>query len=362
MTLLLLFLLAAGASLPFLLSLAALLRPDVGSEYRLVALLLAGLGVTNAYLALLYLGHEEGRGMLLTLQPLVIYGLGPCLWLLARSFLQAGFQPRAIHLLHFLPALLVSAGFAVVLGTGQVADTQVPQPDSPLFLPFAGGFVFAIAWVLYLLRFIWRLYCEDAEEGPARQTRRAFLQFMAGGLGILVVSLAGILAASRFSPLPPVLLTTLLLMALFVIHARRPELFQAVREAIEEARYRRCQLNDSLADEIGRRLETQMTGQHLYRQNDLTLAGLAATVGVTPHQLSEYLNQHRGLGFARFVARYRVEEAQDLLVKHPSRPVLDIAMAAGFSSKSTFNTVFAEHAGMTPSAWRRSKKSATSDV
>ncbi|MFZ5724683.1 MAG: helix-turn-helix domain-containing protein [Pseudomonadota bacterium] len=359
--LLLLFILATGTSLPFMLCLAALLRRDTGSEYRLAAMLAAGLGITNSYLSLIWLEREQGRALLLALQPLVIYGLGPCIWLLIRSFLQAGFVPRRQHLLHFLPALLVTAGFAVVLARGQVTQTLVPQAGSPLFLPFVGGFLLAIAYVLYTLRFLWRLYREDSEtpagESAAQSLRRAFLLFCAGGLIVLLVSLAGILAAARFSPLPPVVLTTLLLVVLFGVYSRNPALFQAIREAIEEARYRRCLLTDSLAGEIGQRLDALMTQQHLYRQSDLSLPALAVAVGVSPHQLSEYLNQHRGLGFARYVARYRVAAAQELLLKHPSRPVLDIALEAGFSSKSTFNTAFAEQAGMTPSAWRRSRKS-----
>ncbi|HEX6592461.1 MAG TPA: hypothetical protein VF050_10720, partial [Moraxellaceae bacterium] len=93
LNLLLMLLLATGASLPFLLSLAALLHRDGGMEYRLGAVLLVGLGITNGYLALLHLGHVEGRSVLFALQPLVIYGAGPCVWLLLRTLLEVGFQP-----------------------------------------------------------------------------------------------------------------------------------------------------------------------------------------------------------------------------------------------------------------------------
>lgn len=354
--LLLMFFIATGASLPVLLCAAALLRRDTGTEYRLAALLLAGMGITNGYLALLHLGHVQGQAVLLVLQPLVIYGIGPCIWLLSQTLLKAGFVLRGRHGLHFLPGVVVALGFALALASGRVTDTWVPRPGSLLFLPFAGGFVVAIAYVLYVLRYLWQLYRADTEASEAQQLRRAFLSLSAGGLVVLLVSLAGLLASARFSPLPPILLTTLLLLGLFVVYCRHPSLFQALREAIEEASYRRTLLTDSVAGEIGERLDALMA-EHLYRDSELTLPALAEAVGVSTHQLSEYLNHHRGLGFARFISRLRVADTQDRLLKQPSRPVLEIALEAGFSSKSTFNAAFAEQVGMTPSAWRRSKKS-----
>lgn len=353
---------ATGASLPFLLALAALLLRDVGPEYRLGALLLLGLGITNSYLALLQLEHEQGRAVLLTVQPLVIYSIGPCVWLLVRSLLEADFTLTRRQLWHFGPALVVMAGFALFLATGRVTETTVPRAGSPLFLPFVGGFVLAILYLLRVLQYLRARYCEDRQASEEQAMRRTFILLTGGGLLVLAVSLAGLLVSARFSPLPPIVLTTLLLLTLFVIFCRNPYLFRVLREAIEEAPYRRCQLTASVADEIGARLQQLMETEERYRDSTLSLPSLAEAVGVTPHQLSEYLNQNRGLGFARFVSRYRVTATQDMLLKQPSKAVLDIALEAGFSSKSTFNSAFAEQVGMTPSAWRRSQKSASSST
>ncbi len=360
--LLLMQLMATGASLPFLLALAALLLRDAGPEYRLGAVLLVGLGITNSYLALLQLDHGQGRAVLLTLQPLVIYSIGPCVWLLVRSLLEAGFTVARSHLWHFGPALVVMTGFALFLITGRVTETTVPRAGSPLFLPFVTGFVVAIFYLLRVLQYLWARYCEDQEASEGQAMRRTFLLLTGGGLLVLAVSLVGLLASARFSPLPPILLTTALLLTLFVIFCRNPYLFRVLREAIEEAPYRRCQLTESVADEIGARLQQLMEIEGRYRDSSLSLPSLAEAVGVTPHQLSEYLNQRRGLGFARFLSSYRVAATQEMLLRQPSRAVLDIALEAGFSSKSTFNSAFAEQVGMTPSAWRRSQKSLASNA
>jgi AraC-like DNA-binding protein len=54
------------------------------------------------------------------------------------------------------------------------------------------------------------------------------------------------------------------------------------------------------------------------------------------------------------IKQQRIESAKAALAAYPDKTVLDIALAAGFNSKSTFNTAFRQHAGMTPTQFRRS--------
>jgi AraC-like DNA-binding protein len=92
----------------------------------------------------------------------------------------------------------------------------------------------------------------------------------------------------------------------------------------------------------------------LFLESDLTLAELARAVEASPHQVSQVLNQHRGVNFYDYVNRRRVEEVQRCLADpaYGGQTVLDIGLAAGFSSKSTFNAVFKRETGMTPQAYR----------
>ena len=71
--------------------------------------------------------------------------------------------------------------------------------------------------------------------------------------------------------------------------------------------------------------------------------------------LSRILNQHFGKNFFEFINGYRVEEAKRLL-RDPDQQtasMLDILAAAGFTSKSTFNSIFKKHLGQTPSQYRQ---------
>ena len=100
-------------------------------------------------------------------------------------------------------------------------------------------------------------------------------------------------------------------------------------------------------------IRQQIEQDALYRNSELTLAKLAESTGISTHQLSEVLNQHAGKNFNHFVNAYRVEEVCQRLQSSNSGKVLDIALDAGFSSKSTFNTIFKKFTGVTPTQYRQ---------
>jgi AraC-like DNA-binding protein len=92
-----------------------------------------------------------------------------------------------------------------------------------------------------------------------------------------------------------------------------------------------------------------------YTDGDLTLQKLARKLLISPHHLSQTLNERLRQNFFDFVNSYRIEEAKRRLVdpakKHYS--ILGIAEEVGFNSKSAFNVAFKKHANMTPSEFRK---------
>jgi AraC-like DNA-binding protein len=87
---------------------------------------------------------------------------------------------------------------------------------------------------------------------------------------------------------------------------------------------------------------------------DLSLSTLADQVGISDKTLSALFNETMGTTYTAYVNGLRVEEAKRRLVD-PAQAhlsVLAVGLDAGFPSKSTFNRVFKESAGQTPSAFR----------
>lgn len=124
----------------------------------------------------------------------------------------------------------------------------------------------------------------------------------------------------------------------------------------ERRRYERSGLTAREASELKAALVAAMERECLYRDSELTLADLADRLDTTPHKLSEVLNSELEQTFYDFVNGYRVRDVQRRIADESSRnlKILALAMDAGFASKSTFNAVFRQHTGHTPSSYRRS--------
>ena len=76
------------------------------------------------------------------------------------------------------------------------------------------------------------------------------------------------------------------------------------------------------------------------------------------HLLSQVINEQLGVNFFNFVNQYRVEEFKERLADPSNRnfSLLGIAFDSGFNSKSTFNRIFRNTTGLTPSRYRESLK------
>ncbi|MCD9033697.1 AraC family transcriptional regulator [Luteimonas sp. Y-2-2-4F] len=111
---------------------------------------------------------------------------------------------------------------------------------------------------------------------------------------------------------------------------------------------------DPRVPEVRARLARLMAEQQLYREPALTVAQLARRSGYPEYLVSAVINRCLGGNFWEYINRLRIEAVcAHLADAADRRPVLDIAYACGFTSKSTFNGAFKRLLGETPSAYRR---------
>jgi AraC-like DNA-binding protein len=102
------------------------------------------------------------------------------------------------------------------------------------------------------------------------------------------------------------------------------------------------------------RERTRLSGW--WREQDLTLAGLARRLGTNTGYLSRAVNDGLGVNFNEMINRMRAEEVARRLDAGDETPLIHIAEEAGFSSKATFNRVFRTVYGVSPSLWRRASQ------
>ena len=140
----------------------------------------------------------------------------------------------------------------------------------------------------------------------------------------------------------------------YLIGRLYPTYFQNLQIATEKTmqRYARTLLSGADLELVQSRLNQAMEISCIYRDEELTLSSLADELELSPHQLSEYLNNNLGKSFSKFVNEFRTKEACTLLLQKPYRSILDIGFEVGFRSKTSFHRVFMQNTGLTPSEFR----------
>ena len=93
-----------------------------------------------------------------------------------------------------------------------------------------------------------------------------------------------------------------------------------------------------------------------YKSFDASLATLAKHVKGTTHQVSQVINDSKGMTFAELVAFHRIKDAKKMLVAktHSHLSIEGIATEVGYASKAAFNKAFKNFTDQSPSEFRTS--------
>lgn len=129
---------------------------------------------------------------------------------------------------------------------------------------------------------------------------------------------------------------------------------ESIDESVENEKYRYSALSPEMSANLYTELTNKMVDNKLYANNDLSLPKLAEEIGVSVNYLSQVINQQSGQNFFDFINRYRVEEVQKHIQNKPEITMLDLALDAGFNSKSAFYAAFRKYTGLTPSQYKKS--------
>lgn len=89
-------------------------------------------------------------------------------------------------------------------------------------------------------------------------------------------------------------------------------------------------------------------------KNDISVESLAKTVGISQKYCSNVISTRLGQNFREYINTLRMFEAIKLL-RSTEHPITYIALEVGYKNQSTFNRVFLERYGVTPSEYRKTK-------
>ncbi len=129
---------------------------------------------------------------------------------------------------------------------------------------------------------------------------------------------------------------------------KKPEYFQHSRK------YQHSILQKSDKETYRQRLTEILENEKIYLDPSLSLMSVARKLDIAPCYVSQIINESFRQNFRDFINRYRIEESKRLLAQQNQHlNILGIAHDAGFNSKSSFNTAFKKHTGITPKEFRR---------
>lgn len=342
-------------------------------------LLLRTAGVAIGAVLLLVSARSGGRGLVLLVACAVSYlicsaPIQPCcdsawtlpvllgalafpfaFWRLARVTLQddASIPPAAW------------AGLAVMVASGVMAAGRYLHLPPEWCVTAAGvnkaaGFAF-IGSALFAG---WRTWDGDLVE-PRRRLRWVLVGYV-GAYGV-VVMVAELWFFNERAPAwldllnAAAITATLLAILLYLVQPRAAALETLFAPPAPPAGPGERLPRESADEPVLLRLRELMETQHLYREPDLSVGMLAARAGVPEYVLRRLIHERLGhRNFAAYVNDYRLREVAARL-RDPQwarRPILTLALEAGFGSIGPFNRAFRERHGVTPTAWRTSQPEA----
>jgi len=280
------------------------------------------------------------------------------LWLAARALFDDRFAWRWLPLA--AGAGMVALGLAANAPRLErfLADGTDPGPGAltPVHAAAMGAFVAAAVWEVL------RSWRDDLVE-PRRAARR----WVALGIGVYAAVALAVELAVRDRPVGPVLPALHVLgigivaVALALLVARRsldailgwpPTPVADVPEAEGTTSAAPVAQPAPPASPALMRLRQAMSEQHAYRREGLTVAAMAAYLGLGEAALRSLINQELGYrNFNDFLHHHRLEEAAARLTAE-DLPILTIALECGYGSIGPFNRAFRQRYGMTPTAYR----------
>jgi len=107
--------------------------------------------------------------------------------------------------------------------------------------------------------------------------------------------------------------------------------------------------------DLALRIEKLMELDKIYHETGYSRTDLARELGESETVISKVVNLHFEKSFPQLVSEHRVEDAKRLL-DQTDAPVKTVAEEVGFNSLASFNRVFKELSGISPSAYRKEQK------
>ncbi len=289
-----------------------------------------------------------------------VYLLGPVMLFITKQSLMKNYKIRPASLIHFIPAVIASALSIILIFS---SDNQTPMLlyhgyyyDQNIMIIGLTGWLFFISYLFLSVKDLSNYYILSKQtilKNPSALIVFIIVVFfILACISDVVAHISNQIIFMEIS----ILSISLLIIVLFLINFKYPGYYKTLHGVVEKERKKRSYLKGINFKELSGKLNELMDKKEVFIDENISLSRLAEQLGISSHQLSQFLNEKKGDSFSSFINKYRIKKAKKILLKHPGEKILAIAFDTGFKSKSTFNAAFAKFANMSPSEFRKKNK------
>ncbi len=322
------------------------------------SLIVSGFGLTKS-------GLYRQIPQLIEVTSTMIFLLGPLFYLYVKELTDDSYIFQNKEYLHFIPYLLLTLYMLPFFLKDTQTKLEIYDSDSFSFehkIIILVQILHAFVYTFFARRFATKHFIHN--KNSMTMTERINLRWIKTGINLfsviiysvpvfIILLLLGLKVHPVYSAFVPAAIS-FTIVSLGFIGLRQPIIFPPEKELVQSKKYEKSTLTDEQAILYLDTLRTLMINEKPYLKSDVTLQKLAQMLSVSPHLLSQILNEKVNQNFYDFVNTYRVDEAKQLLssAKAKHLTILAIAEEAGFNSKSSFNSVFKKYTGKTPSQFK----------
>jgi len=321
-----------------------------------------------------YCGILQKYPWLLTALVPLSLTFGPLIYLYARSLVLGSRQPVKLVILHLLPGVLLLKHQIIymlyitgLLSIPDISEMYVaPLTQKILFgynnltlIPaFCSLVIYAAATYKLVSGHEEIKELSTHKQADIRWIKR-LVQLIGGLIAIWLVSIitGSVLPISQLEPwfhyclyIPAIVFVYWLGMTVYKRQSlmNKDEIQEYAKQPVK------TYFKEDEANGFYNQLKELMVSDSLYLNSGLKVDMLAARLSISEKSLSSILNQHVGKSFNDFVNEYRVEEAKRKLTdsRYGNFTIAAIAFECGFNSLATFQRVFKQTIGVTPSQYQ----------
>ncbi|NJN26477.1 MAG: helix-turn-helix transcriptional regulator [Cyclobacteriaceae bacterium] len=295
---------------------------------------------------------------------------GPFLFLYTQKLTRQDPSFHPVDLLHFLPYFILSLLHLIFFTNRRLeSDIMIEVSNAWEFLIAARVIFLCLPMAVYSYlsyRIIIRHqksikdhFSFESNTITLSWLRQVILIFV-GTYAILIINvLTGNITLRLFdsSHLIPAAGLTFFCFSLSYFGFDQPAMFQAlVRE--ENHKMDKTPVWETKNVELEDKLIKYLINEKPFLKPELSIQELADGMKWPRHYITDTLKNRLNKNFFTLINDYRIAEVKMYLAnsEHINRPVLEIALACGFNSKSSFNAIFKEYTGLTPSEYRKQQQ------